>query len=568
MRFTLASIIFLTAAIVRADLTPDEIGIIGRAGSSESRRLAEHYATVRGVPPEQIFYGEIPAVDELPRATWDSSVRPAIRAWLHKGNLEAKIRCLVTLRDLPLKIGRRDANDPLVKARQEFLASARGIRVKEIGALIGMVNAIVPDGQSPTLPAAPAANVPLSQLTVALDGAVRDARHRLLTAPAETQHSAESALERAFLIGGGLSRFVRSLNLRPERSGTPSNAASRIEFLRGEASGLEQGLQVIMGLPATVDRDAQALHLVQSIDGLLGSVQWIDGERESLEKNETYASFDSELSLVYWPDYPLFRWQPNLLYYPYENHFGIRRPTMMVSRLAAPTLEQTLKLVDTAVAVEKDGLTGKIYLDARGISYNPHNDARGSYGQYDQSLRELAARLQQHSSMQVILDDKAELFPPGSCPDAALYCGWYSLGKYIDAFTWRPGAVGYHLASMEAQTLTTPGNPVWCNAMLGHGICATLGPVYEPYLVAFPLPDDFFSVLLTGRYTLAETFYRTNPYNSWVMVLVGDPLYNPFKNHPMLHENDLPDRIKKAAEVLPAATAGPSPAQGQSPKKP
>ena len=136
MRYTLCGIIFLAAATARADLTPTEIGIIGRAGSAESRRLAEHYAAARGVPQSQIYYGDIPAVDELPRAVWDSRVRPAIRAWLHNGGLEAKIRCLVTLRDIPLKIGRRDANDPAVKARQEFFAAARESRVKAITELI------------------------------------------------------------------------------------------------------------------------------------------------------------------------------------------------------------------------------------------------------------------------------------------------------------------------------------------------------------------------------------------------------------------------------------------------
>ena len=64
-----------------------------------------------------------------------------------------------------------------------------------------------------------------------------------------------------------------------------------------------------------------------------------------------------------------------------------------------------------------------------------------------------------------------------------------------------------------------------------------------------------------------ETYYRTNPFNSWVMVLVGDPLYNPFKNRPMLRENDLPERMKNASAVgAPAAMAKPS--EGQSPQKP
>jgi uncharacterized protein (TIGR03790 family) len=563
MRSTLFGIILMAAATAQAALTPDEIGIIGRMGSAESRQLAEHYAAARGVPKSQIFYADIPAVDELPRAAWDSRVRPAIRAWLHDGNRETKIRCLVTLRDVPLKIGRRDVNDPQRKARLEFFAAARESEVREISALIKALRAIAPAAPSQESPPF-AAGASAGQLREVLELAILDVQRRQLQSPAEAQLAGHRAMDQAFLAGNGLSGMMRNLDLRPHRA-APPGAAERIEFLRGEVAGLEEGLQAILSLPATVDRDVRVLRLVQNVQGRLGAVQWIDGEREVLEKNETYASFDSELSLVYWSDYPLHRWQPNLLHY--ENRSLARRSTLMVSRLAAPTMAQTLKLIDAAIEVEKTGLTGTVYLDARGMSSNPQGDPRGSYAQYDQSLRDLAARLKAHTSLKVVLDDKAELFPPGSCPDAALYCGWYSLGKYIDAFTWHPGAVGYHLASMEAQTLTTPGNPVWCNAMLERGVCATLGPVYEPYLVAFPLPDDFFSLLLTGRYTLAETYYRTNPYNSWVMVLVGDPLYNPFKQHPMLAENDLPERIRSATAIeVPPAVAKPD--ESRLPQKP
>jgi hypothetical protein len=66
---------------------------------------------------------------------------------------------------------------------------------------------------------------------------------------------------------------------------------------------------------------------------------------------------------------------------------------------------------------------------------------------------------------------------------------------------------------------------------------------------------------------LAETYYRTNPYNSWVMVLVGDPLYNPFKQHPMLAENDLPERIRSATAIeVPPAVAKPD--ESRLPQKP
>jgi hypothetical protein len=87
--------------------------------------------------------------------------------------------------------------------------------------------------------------------------------------------------------------------------------------------------------------------------------------------------------------------------------------------------------------------------------------------------------------------------------------------------------------------------------MLERGVVATLGPTFEHYLAAFPLPDDFFPLLLTGRYTLVETYYRTVPFCSWAMVLVGDPLYNPFKNQPLLDESALPERMKTADSQSP-----------------
>jgi uncharacterized protein (TIGR03790 family) len=84
--------------------------------------------------------------------------------------------------------------------------------------------------------------------------------------------------------------------------------------------------------------------------------------------------------------------------------------------------------------------------------------------------------------------------------------------------------VGYHIASFEAMDLRNAASTNWCPAMLVHGITATLGPVDEPYLTSFPEPDKFFAELLNGK-CLVEAFYQTNPYNSWQLILVGDPLY-------------------------------------------
>jgi len=153
------------------------------------------------------------------------------------------------------------------------------------------------------------------------------------------------------------------------------------------------------------------------------------------------------------------------------------------------------------------------------------------YKVYDESLEKLATRVRSGNGMDVVLDEKDAVFGVGSCPAAALYCGWYSLGKYVDAFDWSPGAVGYHISSFAARGLHDANSENWCKRMIEDGITATLGPVDEPYLNSFPLPERFFGVLLEGKTTLAECYYLTKPFSSWRMVLIGDPLYAPFRYH-------------------------------------
>ena len=88
-------------------------------------------------------------------------------------------------------------------------------------------------------------------------------------------------------------------------------------------------------------------------------------------------------------------------------------------------------------------------------------------------------------------------------------------------------------ASAEAATLHDPASQVWCKKLLDDGVTATLGPVYEPYLAAFPRPEEFFGMLVQGE-TLGESYWRSQPFTSWMMTPVGDPLYRPFKNHKVM----------------------------------
>jgi uncharacterized protein (TIGR03790 family) len=247
---------------------------------------------------------------------------------------------------------------------------------------------------------------------------------------------------------------------------------------------------------------------------------------DRINGKETHASVDSELSMVLFDSYDLYRWQPNMLN---EKVKGQNSITLMVSRLDGPSYDIIKGVIDKSIAAEKTGLKGIAYIDSRGIT------SRNLYGHYDQSLRNLAAYLRSETDIPVREDRAAKLFAPDSCPQTALYCGWYSVGKYVDAFDFVDGAVGYHIGSFEAANLRDPNSSQWCPSMLMDGISATLGPVAEPYLHAFPEPREFFPKLLEGC-CLVEAYYRTKPLNSWQMVLIGDPLYRPFKT--LTHRKD------------------------------
>jgi uncharacterized protein (TIGR03790 family) len=250
------------------------------------------------------------------------------------------------------------------------------------------------------------------------------------------------------------------------------------------------------------------------------------------------ASVDSELALVKEENYPLDGWLPNKYFLGFRGKEikNIPQKVIMVSRLDGPSEEIVRRIIDDSVQTEKEGLQGKAYFDAR--FPDPGSKPAPSAGReisgtafYDRAIHNAAHLVEKSQRMPVVVDSREELFQPGQCPDAALYCGWYSYGHYIDAFTWVRGAVGYHIASAECTTLRVKGSQVWCKVMLEKGVAATLGPVAEPYVQAFPIPDVFFGCLLDGQLTLTECYALSNPFWSWQMVLIGDPLYRPFMNH-------------------------------------
>jgi uncharacterized protein (TIGR03790 family) len=244
--------------------------------------------------------------------------------------------------------------------------------------------------------------------------------------------------------------------------------------------------------------------------------------------------------LLWWDKIELRGWVNNPLYWQIPENLRATAPkTLLTCRLDGPTPEIAKRLVDDSLEAEKEGLQGKVYVDARGIGYDPKGDPGFGYGGYDQSMRDMAALLKDDAKLEVILDDKGELFAVEACPDCSLYCGWYSHANFIDSCRFKKGAVAWHLASSEAVSLRQEGSKLWCKNLLEKGACATLGPVAEPFTIGFPKPAEFFGMLATGKYTLVESYGRTVMLTSWMGTLIGDPLYNPFGKMPALAEEKI-----------------------------
>lgn len=258
------------------------------------------------------------------------------------------------------------------------------------------------------------------------------------------------------------------------------------------------------------------------------AIKELDRKITELSGTDKRASVDSELALAKVENYELAGWISNPYFIGFQGKKDLLKKddVLIVSRLDGPDLDTVYRIIDDSLEAEAKGLHGRGYFDAR-WPLPPEDRKLSGYALYDASIHKASEVVKKR--MAVTLDSKSAMFPENSAPEAALYCGWYSLAKYIDSFEWVKGAVAFHIASAECATLKKSSSNVWCMQMLKRGVAATVGPVHEPYVTGFPLPELFFSYLTEGYMSLGESYIVSLPYLSWQMVLVGDPLYKPFK---------------------------------------
>jgi uncharacterized protein (TIGR03790 family) len=508
-----------------AALTAPDLIVVFNRNLLESREVAAYYAAKRRVPVGNLMGVDVPASEDMSRKDYEGKLVPPVKAMVVRSQAKGRTPAILLVYGIPLRVGPASLTAPDLELKALTTAKVREYQVQAVP-LVHQLERLT-GGLTPPLRLTYPTPIFLEK---SRDLLVRGKQY-LDKQPATPATEATRAEISSLLIKlGGTSPEARALMAGLARGRRPGQGFQPGELLGSPPVGQEDlEERAFRGiLPNTAKETAAA---IRNAHGLLGELKfWYEAQRSS----QTMAAVDSELTLVMAGPYQKGGWLPNPFYLGFERLpviSRVRAKTLRVGRLDGPTPATARRLVDDALEVEKTGLSGIFYLDARGLKGRA---APGDYAWFDQHLLRLSDLLKKYSDLKVVLDRQPDLFPPGSCPDAALYCGWYSLANYVPAFTWKKGAVGYHVASSEATTLKKPGSNVWCKRMLEEGVAATLGPVAEPYLSSFPLPDQFFPLLMTGRLTLLEVYFLTVPQVSWMQLLIGDPLYQPFKNHPAI----------------------------------
>lgn len=506
----------LWAASARAEVVPADLLLVYNSAFEGSRNVARYYAEQRKVPKKNLLSLTLPAQESMTRQAFMDTLLPKVQARVNRMRRKGRQPVVVLMYGVPLRISPQTQQDNLWVDRFAWVAKMRPAAATELTKALIELDEVLPEKANPAARKSSNGSKQLAYASTRL----RLAQERL-RAMMPIPGNQEQVWE--------LRRLVRKI----AGSGLSRGEKTALQFLGAPTTELEQ-------MADTLRANA----------GLMGVLNFWWQISEDLNSTEDSAAVDSELSVALAGPSRWSGWLPNPFLSAYDRTRGIRTiraRAVRVARLDGPTAKVVKRMIDDAITVEQTGLQGTFYIDARGM--DTKNGPPNSYAGYDTSLRRLSQMLQAETLIPVVLNNQPEVMAPETAPNAALYVGWYSVGKYVPAFDWKPGAVGFHMASAEATQLRHQTSTSWCKRMLESGVAATLGPVEEPYIQSFPVPDQFFPLLLSGELPLVDVYFRTIPQLSWRQVLIGDPLYTPFKVNP--HPMQAARKLLKSPFVRP-----------------
>jgi uncharacterized protein (TIGR03790 family) len=229
------------------------------------------------------------------------------------------------------------------------------------------------------------------------------------------------------------------------------------------------------------------------------------------------SSVDSELAAMLADVNPVLGFIPNPLYG--KRSFGgvATLRVIRTSRLGGSDYAAARSLVDSALEGEKNGLSGRVYIDEGG----PFLVA--------ERWLQSAAALFRASGWDVDEDTGRATFGPEARFDApAVYLGWYATavnGPFLEpGMRFPSGAIAAHLYSFSASTLKD--RSFWCAALIDRGVAGTVGNVNEPGLEMTHNFGIMARAMIEGR-SFCDAAWSSMPVLSWQGVIFGDPLYIP-----------------------------------------
>lgn len=520
---------------VWASLQADQLLLVANQNVPESVDLARYYASVRGVPSNHILSLDLPVNERILPLEYQKRLVQPIREYL-KAPPGTGVRCVVLFYGVPLRV----MPDEATQEQKAEIASLKRIieqldqktppvaqEIEAFASRFGIQPRAFPG--PPTASAQMRVMSVFQQMQQKLNSLNPQAQAQVVRQFEEWQAKLQQIAREA----------VAGASNATTRPNSPATQSAPLSLTHDQA-------QSLANQPRNPQARLDLRSFVASTNGAFGLYQLVESQLLWINVDETDASVDSELVLALMPDYPRYRWQAN----PWQRPLGISNfKPLMTCRIDAPNPQIARRIIDDSIHTEKNGLYGTVVFDSRGLPEKNGQQLDG-YGWYDQAIRNAAKWVSEKTKLHVVTDDQPQVLLPHTVENVATYIGWYSLQNYIPGCRFVPGAVGYHVASLELTSLRDPASKEWVSNLLRDGIAATLGAVSEPYLHAFPRPDEFFPVLYTGRYTLVETYWLTVPMTSWKLILIGDPLYNPYASDPAVRWEDLFPQLRSVLEKI------------------
>ncbi len=244
--------------------------------------------------------------------------------------------------------------------------------------------------------------------------------------------------------------------------------------------------------------------------------------RDSKNIKASAASVDSELAATFLPINSLSGFIRNPLYKSYNSPELYKTcGVLRVARLDGKDFDEAKAIIDSSLLAERNGVRGRVYIDK--------NQKKGGYKIGNDWITN-AENVLKKMNFDVSVDVLSVIMEHDKRFDAPLfYFGWYS-PKLKSYFIEKPvkapaGAVGLHIYSYSASDLRKFG---WTANFMNRNFAQTYGNVYEPYLSGTQNMGALMEAF-ASRMSAGEAAYASIPVLSWRSLVVGDPLYEPFK---------------------------------------